>query len=60
LKCEVGVGCAQYNNKMILEGLDGLIGGVDAVVVRFDKLKSDLLGCKVGLDYFCGLIVHDV
>ncbi len=60
LNWEVSVGRAQCCNKTILEGLDGLFGGVDAVVVWFDKLKADFLGCEVGLDYFCCLIVHDI
>jgi hypothetical protein len=59
LNQKVGVGCAQCSDKTIIEGFDGSFGGVDAVVVQFDKLEADLLGCEVGLDYFCCLIVHD-
>ncbi len=60
LNWEVGIGHAQCSNNTILEGLDGLFISVDVVVVWFDKWEADLLGCEVGLDYFCGLIVHDI
>jgi hypothetical protein len=59
LNWEVGVGCAQCSNEMIFEGLDGSFGGIDAVVVWFYKLDTDLLGCEVCHDPFLCLIVHD-
>ncbi len=60
LNWEVGIGCAQCSDNTILEGLDGLFISVDVVVVWFDKWEADLLRYEVGLDFFCGLIVHDI
>ncbi len=60
LNQEIGVSCAQCSDKTILEGLDGSFGGVDMVVVWFNELDAELLGCEVGLDSFYCLIIHDV
>jgi hypothetical protein len=58
LNQEVGVSHAQCSDKTILESLDDSFCNIDVVVVRFDELEADLLGCDVGLDYICCLIVH--
>jgi hypothetical protein len=57
---EVGVGRAERADEAILEGLDGLFGSVNAMIVWLDKLEHDILGHKVYFDYLCCLVVRHV
>ena len=60
LNWEVRVCGSKGSDETIFKRLDGTLGGVDAMIVGFDKLKRYLLGSQVSLDDFRGLIVHDV
>ena len=60
LQREISIGCRQRRNKSILECLNCTFGGVDAVVVRFDKLKLAFLFGEENLNLPCRLIVHYV
>ena len=45
---------------MVFEGLYGAFGGVDTMVVRFDKLDVAVLCCEELFDGCVGLVVCDV
>ena len=45
---------------MISESLDGSFGGIGTMVVGLNKLEFNVLRIEVRVDYYCGLIVHDM
>jgi hypothetical protein len=45
---------------MFLESTDGAFGGVDAMIVRRDRLDFPLVGSDVLFDCLGAFIVHDV
>ena len=57
---KIGIGCAKHANEPILEPLNGLFCGVDAMIVGFNKLEAYLLWREVNFDDFRSLIVHDI
>jgi hypothetical protein len=57
---ELAIGCAEGTDELILERLNGSLGGVYSVVVWFDQLKCYLLGGEVSFDCFGGLVVHHI
>ncbi len=57
---EVSVGHAERTDEVILEGLDGSFGSINAMIVWLDELEHDILGRKVCFDYLCCLVVHHV
>ena len=57
---ELAVGCSEGANESIFECLDGLLCGVDPVVVGFNQLKCHLLWGEVRLGCYGGLIVYGV
>ncbi len=45
---------------MFLKSSDGVFGGVDVMVMRWDQLDGHLVGSDVFLDHFGAFVVHDV
>jgi hypothetical protein len=60
LQWKVAVSCGERCNKRILEGLDGPLGRIQSVIMRFDELELALLFHQECFGVLCGLVVHDV
>ncbi len=60
MKWKICVGGAQTTDEVVFEGLNGTFGGIDLVIVGFDKLDGTILGCDNSLNGHCGLVIGDV
>ncbi len=60
LEWEVDVGGAKSTDEVVFESLDGLLRGVDAMIVGFDKLDCTVAGVDEFFDGGHGLIVCDI
>ncbi len=60
LEGEITIGCYQGSNERPLEGLNGLFGSFNTMVMGFDNLQLAVVLGKKFFDVPCCLIIHDV
>ena len=60
LEWEVFIGSAEPTDEMVFKCLDSPFSGVDAMVVRLNKLNCSVLFLHEGFYWFGGLVVRDV